>query len=251
MTATMIAVQLVPALHAQGLQAEVAVQALPNGYGHKITIKSTRGQFHGMLVIYTGKQGPRYVVNELRDVSPDLLNGIEEAWQSLAFGSGTAMPTPTSALRAVEPGTIELWVDGACVQRPDGLKFGWAYVIQRDGQELTRHASHVVEPHMVAHRNVAAELQAVIHGLEQCRLMGHAAVTVFYDYTGLELWARGRWKANTQTTREYVRFITHCPLRVRWQKVPAHSGIPMNELVDELAAGAAQASSERFDLSVL
>jgi len=242
----MIAVQLIPALHAQGLQAEVAAQALPNGYGHTITIRSAIGQCHGLLVVYAGKQRPRYVVNELRGVSPKLLRAIEHAWQGLALGSRAATPTPTSVVPAIEAGTIELWVAGACLREADGLTFGWAFVIQRDGQELTRHASHYVEPYMVAHCNVAAELQALIQGLEPCRLMGHSAVSVFYDYAGIEAWAAQRWKANTRTTQDYVRFIAQCPLTIRWQNVPAHSGIPMNELVDQLATGAAQAASERF-----
>jgi ribonuclease HI len=101
---------------------------------------------------------------------------------------------------------------------------------------------------MAVHRNVAAELQAVIHGLTHCRQMGHQTVTVFYDYAGIEQWAAGRWKANTRTTQEYVRFIADCPITITWQKVPAHSGIPMNELVDQLATGAAQASVEHYSL---
>lgn len=78
--------------------------------------------------------------------------------------------------------------------------------------------------------------------------MGHQTVTVVYDYAGIEQWATGRWKANTRTTQEYVRFIADCPITITWQKVPAHSGIPMNELVDQLATGAAHASNEHHSV---
>lgn len=247
MTASDISTILAPALEQQGFRAVRHPQPTPNGYGHKITLSEHNGQTLGALVIYRGKQGPRYVTNELTQATPEILDRIAQAWASLEMNAASGTPTRRSDRRAPVPsGTIELWVDGACVQEADGLKFGWAFVIQQDGQELTRHASHVIEPYMAAHRNVAAELQAVIHGLEHCRLMGHGTVTVFYDYAGIEHWATGRWKANTRTTQEYIRFIAHCPLAITWRKVPAHRGVPMNELVDQLATGAAQASCERF-----
>lgn len=252
MNASTIALQLVSALVAHGFRAEALAQPMPNGYGHKIALSSDRGSSLGLLVIYFGKQGARYVTTELRSPSSDTLAGIQRAWTTLTLSGNTpAAAQSIPSLPAVSPGTIELWVDGACLQEAEGLRFGWAFVIQRDGQELTRHASNFVEPHMVPHRNVAAELQAVIQGLEQCRLMGHDCVTVFYDYAGIEQWATRRWQANTRTTQEYVRYIAQCPLTITWQKVAAHSGIAMNELVDQLATGAAQASFERFSHSPL
>ncbi|MBU6434714.1 MAG: reverse transcriptase-like protein [Nitrospirae bacterium] len=249
MTASDLSTILVPALEQHGFRAARHVQPTPNGYGHKITLSEHNGQMLGVLVIYHGKQGPRYVTNELTQATPEILDRIAQAWASLEMNAASTTPTRRSdRLAPVPAGTIELWVDGACVQEADSLKFGWAFVIQQDGRELTRHASHVIKAYMAVHRNVAAELQAVIHGLTHCRQMGHQTVTVFYDYAGIEQWATGRWKANTRTTQEYVRFIADCPITITWQKVPAHSGIPMNELVDQLATGAAHASNEHHSV---
>lgn len=250
MTASDITTMLVQTLEQHGFRAVRHSQSITNGYGQKISLFEENGRALGALVVYHGKQGARYVTNELTEATADIVDRIAKAWAALAIET----PIVTSAARSsiqlppIPAGTVELWVDGACVPDADGLKFGWAYVIQRDGDELRRYASHVIEPYMAPHRNVAAELQAVIYGLEDCRLMSHRAVTVFYDYAGIQEWATGRWKTNTQMTQEYARFITHCPLRVTWQKVPAHSGVPMNELVDQLATGAAQASPEHHSV---
>jgi len=203
MSATETARPFVPALIRQGFRAELFPAPLPNDYGHKIALSDNHAAEVGSLIVYHGKKGARYVTSELKSATPDVLARIDQAWTSLGHASPSVEPTVTADPRVtVQAGTIELWVDGACVQEADGLKFGWAFVIQQDGRELIRHASHVVESYMAVHRNVAAELQTVIQGLEQCRLMGHSAVTVFYDYAGIEEWATGRWKANTCTTQE-------------------------------------------------
>ena len=250
MSATDIARHFVPALIEAGFRAELFPAPLPNGYGHKITLSDDETTALGVLIVYHGKKGSRYVTSELSSATPEILARIEQAWISLRHTSPVVERSATTDPPVRTPsGSIELWVDGACLSQPEGVKFGWAFVIQQDGQEVMRHASHFIESYMASHRNVAAELQAVIHGLNHCRRMGHDSVTVFYDYAGIEQWATGRWKANTRTTQEYVRFIADCPITITWQKVPAHSGVPMNELVDQLATGAAQASSEHHSLT--
>ena len=249
MSATEIARHFIPALIDAGFRAELFPTPLPNGYGHKIALTDEQAAALGAVIVYHGKKGARYVTSELPSATPEILARIDRAWTSLGHASASVEHAVTTDPRVtVQTGTIELWVDGACLSQPEGLKFGWAFVIQHNGQELMRHASHIIESYMAPHRNVAAELQAVMHGLTHCRQMGHQTVTVFYDYAGIEQWATRRWKANTRTTQEYVRFIADCPLTITWQKVPAHSGVAMNELVDQLATGAAQASVEHYSL---
>jgi ribonuclease H-related protein len=249
MSATETARQFVPALIQQGFRAELFPAPLPNGYGHKIALSDNYAAELGAVIVYHGRKGARYVTSELKSATPDVLARIDQAWLSIGhvLTPGAHPITPDPSL-AVPSGTIELWVDGACLHEPEGLKFGWACVIRQDGQEHYRHSSSEIHPYMAEHRNVAAELQAVLHGLEQCRWRGYTAVTVYYDYAGIEQWAIGRWKINTRTTQDYARFFSDCPLAITWRKVPAHSGIAMNELVDQLATAAARASIERYPL---
>lgn len=249
MSATDIARQFVPALVQQGFRVELFPAPQPNGYGHKIALSDNHAAELGSLIVYYGRKGARYVTSELKSATPDVLARIDRAWISIGHVSTPdARPITAGPNRPVPSCTIELWVDGACVQESDGLRFGWACVIREDGQEHYRHSSSEIHPYMAEHRNVAAELQAVLHGLEQCRWRGYTAVTVYYDYAGIEQWATGRWKTNTRTTRDYARFFSDYPLAITWQKVPAHSGIAMNELVDQLATAAARASIKRYPL---
>ena len=162
MHASAIVDLLVPALTAQGFAAHAFANSTPNGYGHKIALRFTNGNPLGSLVIYAGKKGPRYVTSELHAATPDLLGKIEQAWSSLGLSTQSAPPTtPNPPLPPAEPGTIELWVDGACLQQPDGLKFGWAFVLRRDGIELQQGSGRHIRPDSAHHRNVAAELEAV------------------------------------------------------------------------------------------
>jgi ribonuclease HI len=255
MTATHIAQLLGPALRAQGFHAVVDAAPMPQGYGHKIALRLPNGHAIGSVVVYAGQKGPRLVTSELRQPSEDVLARISKAWRGIAilpFDEAVSQieGIPTPAANPVTNDTqIELWVDGACLARPDGFSFGWACLIQAQGQEVYRHASSAIAPYMAEHRNVAAELQAVMHGLETCRLRQYQAVTVFYDYTGIEQWATRRWKTNTRTTQEYATYVQTCPLRITWHKVPAHCGVPLNELVDSLATNAARTSSDRYQLT--
>lgn len=246
MHASAIVDLLVPALTAQGFAAHAFANSTPNGYGHKIALRFTNGNPLGSLVIYAGKKGPRYVTSELHAATPDLLGKIEQAWSSLGLSTQTAPPTtPNPPLPPAEPGTIELWVDGACLQQPDGLKFGWAFVLRRDGIELQQGSGRHIRPDSAHHRNVAAELEAVTRGLSACIRAGYRTITIYYDYAGIEHWATGQWARHTPMTQRYHRFITGLDLSLTWQKVPAHAGIPMNEWVDHLATSAARLSVER------
>lgn len=254
MTATQIAQLLGPALRAQDFHAVVDSCPLANGYGHKVHLISPGGATLGAVVVYAGKKGPRLVTSELTQPSVDDLTRIANAWRGLGvtpFDKAGACigPAPQAGTEPATSGTaIELWVDGACLQQSDGLQFGWAFVIQQGSQEVYRHASDRILPYMIPHRNVAAELQAVMHGLEYCRLHQYPTVAVYFDYAGIAEWGTGRWKANTQTTKEYAAFIRAYPLPLTWHKVAAHTGVPMNELVNALATEAARRSQARYRL---
>jgi ribonuclease HI len=126
-------------------------------------------------------------------------------------------------------------VDGACLQAPLGYRFGWSFVIQQGDRELHRDSGSLLQSGAFEHRNVGAELEAATRALTWCVLNGYKQVTVYHDYKGIAAWPTGSWRANTPSTREYARFIKALPLEITWEKVPAHRGIALNELVDQLA----------------
>lgn len=243
MTASDVATMLLPALHKQGFRAVRHPNPTPNGYGHKITLFNQDGPSLGNLVVYAGKQGPRYATNECHVRTPEMHARLAQAWSACGFmtiEAAAPRTAPPRILPASPPNTIELWVDGACLQDRTGLRFGWAYVVCKNGIIVQLSSGSEIAPHAVTHRNVAAEIQAVVMGLEWCRAFDHTPVTIFHDYEGLEAWATGRWKAHTEYTQAYQSGIRGLDVSITWQKVAAHSGIAMNALVDRLAKLAAE-----------
>ena len=89
----------------------------------------------------------------------------------------------------------------------------------------------------IALRNVAAELEGVKEAVKWAIASNKKKITIYYDYQGIEKWANGEWKAKKRLTKEYVEFIKDKKrlLSIKFVKVPAHSGIKLNEEVDALA----------------
>jgi len=88
-------------------------------------------------------------------------------------------------------------------------------------------------------RNVAGELAAVGHVLNWCQREGIPEIDLYYDYEGIEKWAKGRWKTNQPLTKRYAAFVKKSPVRIQFHKVKAHTGNRWNEEADRLAKAGA------------
>lgn len=207
-------------------------------YGHKVALSRLTGEPCGQLIIYVGKKAPRLVTTELHKPTADELTLIEQAWSILTGSPASAPITPDTSQSDV----TELWVDGACLQQHDSLQFGWAFAIRRNGMVVHTAQGHAIPEQAVPHRNVGSELEATLQGLRWCVEQGVHEVLVHHDYTGIAQWVTGTWRAKQPFTQAYVETVRGLPLRIRFQKVLAHSGIPTNELVDHLATESAQHS---------
>jgi len=214
--------------------------SMNNPYATKLFIQMQNGPGLGAIKLYVGNRGSTLVPDELHSCPPAIRSTITEVWQRIS-GQSSAAPRGPDTL-TIDPSVIQVWVDGACLQAPLGYRFGWAFVIQQGDRELHRESGNLLYSGAFEHRNVGAELEAATRALTRCVLHGYKQVTVYHDYQGIAAWPTGAWRANTASTREYARFIKALPLEITWQKVPAHAGIAMNELVDELANRAAAES---------
>ena len=138
------------------------------------------------------------------------------------------------------PSAIHIWVDGACIQQANGnLRLGWAYVVRADGEEIQRDSGSDIPDHARQHRNVAGEIMAVLKAVSWCQAQGIWTIIVHHDYQGLASWVTGAWKAKTPWTQAYAENLRTSGIAIQWKKVKAHSGEPVNELVDRLAREAA------------
>ena len=129
-----------------------------------------------------------------------------------------------------------IWVDGSCFPQRDGsLRIGWGLLIKQDGEEVYRARGNDIPPEAVEHRNVAGEIFGILKALEWCKEQGIAEVTLYFDYQGLESWPTGVWRAKLPFTQLYAQAVNASGITIHWSKVKAHSGIPENEIVDQLA----------------
>lgn len=86
-------------------------------------------------------------------------------------------------------------------------------------------------------RNVAGEIQGAMKAMEIAIEKNKNKLYLYYDYMGIEKWAKEEWKANkkgTQMYRDYYKNIKN-KLEVIFVKVEAHTGDKYNEVADKLA----------------
>ena len=90
---------------------------------------------------------------------------------------------------------------------------------------------------MVDMRNVAGEIKGAMYAMEHALRNGKDVLYLHYDYLGIEKWAIGEWKTNKDGTRKYKEYYDSIKdkLKVKFEKVKAHSGVKYNEEADKLA----------------
>ena len=85
---------------------------------------------------------------------------------------------------------------------------------------------------------VAGEIKAVTEAVRWCGENDVNEVVIYYDYKGLEKWAKGQWKTRKNVSRNYADFMRKDNIKIHWVKIKSHTGIKWNEHADGLAANA-------------
>ncbi|MCS6870341.1 MAG: reverse transcriptase-like protein [Anaerolineae bacterium] len=88
------------------------------------------------------------------------------------------------------------------------------------------------------HRQIGGEITAVAEALRWCQKHQVKAVTIYYDYEGLEAWVTGRFETGQPLTQRYAEFVRSSGVRITWHKVTSHTGVKWNEKADQLASQA-------------
>jgi ribonuclease HI len=163
-------------------------------------------------------------------VRPDEVRPLVETEAPVeAAPSGPRAPKPEGARDA-----IHIYTDGASSGNPGPAGLGAVLLWQGRRREIQRYLGEAT--------NNEAELSAVLAGLEAVR-RPDLEVVVFTDSTYvIGVLAGGhRPQANLDLVAQIRAEMARFP-RLRFEKVPAHAGVPENERADRLATDAIRRS---------
>ena len=92
-------------------------------------------------------------------------------------------------------------------------------------------------PDALKQRNVAGEMIASMLAVRWAIVNEYDELEICYDYSGIECWVTGAWKAKNELTSRYRDFMRDKENRVKitFTKVEAHTNNKYNEIADKLA----------------
>lgn len=145
--------------------------------------------------------------------------------------NGTAAPGAAGPMATVaNANAIHVWTDGACEGNPGPAGLGVVIIDGAERRELSEYLGQGT--------NNIAELSAILRGLESIADRKRPVVVYSDSQYSIGLLTQN-WKAKANKELvEKLRGLTRQFVDLRFVKVAAHSGIPLNERVDELARNA-------------
>ena len=158
--------------------------------------------------------------------------------EAQAYLEGGAKATDITVVEEPSEDQIIAYVDGSFDVNVGKYAYG-CVIITPDG-EIIRESGNGDHPQAVAIRNVAGEMAGAMYAVQWSKKHGYNAVTIYYDYMGIEMWANGGWKAKNELTQQYAEFMKKAGtvIDISFHKVAAHTGDKYNEEADRLAKAA-------------
>lgn len=134
----------------------------------------------------------------------------------------------------LEPDNDYAFVDGSFNIATGVYGFG-GFLIHNDQRfELSGSGN---DAEMASMRNVAGEILGSMAAIKKALELGLKSVSIYYDYTGIKMWANGEWKRNKKGTVAYYDYVQGIKneIDIRFVKVKGHTGVEGNEEADRLA----------------
>lgn len=132
---------------------------------------------------------------------------------------------------------VSIYVDGSFSKEHRIYSYG-CVIIHSLGRDQLKGVGY--NPKVLSMQNVAGELMGAMTAVTWAVDHGFDRLHLYHDYTGIQHWATGEWRANKEGTQWYQRFMERNEeiIEVVFHKVLAHSGDNYNEEADQLAAKA-------------
>lgn len=205
-------------------------------YSIKIDIKDA-----GTINLYYSPNKDSYKITTQEIIDKQLLIEIENYWNEF---------TGTEVKEIYSDKGVEIDVDGSFQK---GITtFGC--VIRKDGRVIKEISGIVDEIEVDGSYQVAGEIKAVKEAVKWCIENNIHEITLYHDYSGLEMWAKGVWKSKKPVSREYSGFMKKVKINIKWVKIESHSGVKWNEYADNLAKNALKCrinDEDYTDLSII
>lgn len=129
---------------------------------------------------------------------------------------------------------IIAYVDGSFCLKSRTYSYG-VVIITSDGKE--NYSGRENNKELAEMRNVSGEIKGAMVAMDIAIQKDKDILYLYFDYTGIEHWAKGDWKTNKEGTKIYKQYYDNIKdkLKVIFIKVRAHSGVEYNEEADRLA----------------
>ena len=140
-------------------------------------------------------------------------------------------------VESLQNGEVIAFVDGSYSLDADGKeKYSFGAILITNESENSLYKAFVDNDKMES-RNIAGEIEGVMEAILWAIANKMQKIKIFYDYEGIEKWAKKEWRAKTQISKNYSKFVDEKSklINLEFEHVKAHSGIEYNEKADELA----------------
>ncbi|MCR5204195.1 MAG: reverse transcriptase-like protein [Lachnospiraceae bacterium] len=127
------------------------------------------------------------------------------------------------------------YVDGSF--NPEIGRYAYGCVLIKPTGEIEELCGSGNDPEALKQRNVSGEMIASMLAVRHALKNGYKAVDIYYDYSGIECWVTGAWKAKNDLTQKYRDWMNDKEnrLTISFFKVAAHTNDKYNEMADKLA----------------
>lgn len=210
---------------------------VPNIYTSWDECKEVVGAYKGAKYksFKTSKEAIVYLAADIGISLEDIVTKCEHLKK---YKSSLDKQESSQIVNNIKDDRIRIYVDGSFKEGINSYAYGFVVVLNDEVLHYANGVGH--SDGAVALRNVAGEMTGAMRAVNYAIKNQYKKIQIYYDYQGLECWAKGTWKRKNEYTKKYHEFMTEKMqhIEIDFVKVKAHSGETYNDMADVLAKNA-------------